>query len=106
MLSIGTFAFAAPWILTALVVLPAIWWLLRLTPPAPKRISFPPLRLLLGLTPKEETPHRTPWWLILLRLAIAALVILALAQPLLRANEALPGDGPIVVVVDNGWASG
>ncbi len=106
MLSLGPFAFAAPWLLAALVVLPAIWWLLRLTPPAPRRIAFPPLRLLLGLAPKEETPHRTPWWLILLRLAIAALVIVALAQPLLRASDVLVGDGPIVVVVDNGWASG
>ncbi len=106
MLSLGPFAFAAPWLLAALVVLPAIWWLLRLTPPAPRRIAFPPLRLLLGLAPKEETPYRTPWWLILLRLAIAALVIVALAQPLLRASDVLTGDGPIVVVVDNGWASG
>jgi len=106
MVSLGPLAFAAPWLLAALVVLPAIWWLLRLTPPAPRRVMFPPLRLLLGLLPKEETPYRTPWWLILLRLAIAALVIVALAQPLLRASEALSGEGPIVVVVDNGWAAG
>jgi len=42
-----------------------IWWLLRVTPPAPRQIAFPAIRLLLGLTPREETPARTPWWLIL-----------------------------------------
>ena len=30
-------------------LLPAIWWLLRVTPPLPRRVVFPPLRLLLGL---------------------------------------------------------
>ena len=77
MLALGSLAFAAPWILTALAALPVIWWLLRVTPPAPRRISFPAIALLLGLRPREETPARTPWWLILLRTVLAALVILA-----------------------------
>ena len=67
MLALGSLAFAAPWLLAALAALPVIWWLLRVTPPAPRRIAFPAIRLLLGLTPREETPARTPWWLILLR---------------------------------------
>ena len=41
-------SFGAPYILGALIVLPAVWWLLRVTPPLPRRIVFPPLRLLLG----------------------------------------------------------
>ncbi len=53
-------SFGAPFILGALIVLPAVWWLLRVTPPLPRRIVFPPLRLLLGLSGKEETPARTP----------------------------------------------
>ncbi|MEX0808378.1 MAG: DUF4159 domain-containing protein [Dongiaceae bacterium] len=105
MLTLGGLTFAAPWMLAAFALLPVVWWLLRLTPPAPRRVLFPPLRLLLGLLPKEETPHRTPWWLILLRLFIAGLVILAVAQPLLRASDALPGDGPIVILLDNGWSA-
>ena len=40
--------FANPWLLWALAALPVIWFLLRVTPPAPKRVVFPPLRLLLG----------------------------------------------------------
>lgn len=99
-------AFASPWLLLALCALPVIWWLLRVTPPAPRRIAFPPLRLLLGLVPREETPARTPLWLILLRMAIAALVILAVAHPLLHPQKRLAGGrGPLVLIVDNGWAA-
>jgi len=53
MLSLGLLAFASPWLLAALVGLPVIWWLLRVTPPAPRRIPFPALRLLLGLSQRE-----------------------------------------------------
>jgi len=102
MLALGSLAFAAPWLLTALAALPVIWWLLRVTPPAPRLISFPAIRLLLGLTPREETPARTPWWLILLRTVLAALVILALAHPLLNPRLRLVGDGPVALIVDDG----
>jgi hypothetical protein len=105
MLSLGTLAFATPWVLTALVVLPAIVWLLRVTPPSPRRLRFPAIELLRGLTAREETPARTPWWLLLLRLITALAVILALASPLLNPHAALTGNGPIVLVVDNGWAA-
>ena len=105
MLSLGTFAFAAPWALLGLASLPVLWWLLRVTPPAPRRIAFPPIRLLLDLRPKEETPAKTPLWLILLRMLLAALAILALAQPLLNPSAGLTGSGPLVLVVDDGWAA-
>ena len=52
--------FAAPWLLVGLASLPVLWWLLRVTPPAPRRVRFPALRLLLGLSPREETPAKTP----------------------------------------------
>ena len=83
MLQLGPLAFAQPFVLLALAILPVLWWLLRVTPPAPRRLSFPAVRLLLGLVPPEETPARTPWWLILLRTAIALLIIFALALPLI-----------------------
>jgi hypothetical protein len=104
----GLFAalsFGAPWILAALIVLPVLWWLLKVTPPQPRRILFPPLRLLLGLKDEEQTPAHTPWWLLLLRLIAAALLILALADPLLGRAVKLLGDGPLVIVVDNGWTA-
>src|SRR5437762_1850085 len=105
MLALGSLAFASPWLLVALAALPVIWWLLRVTPPAPRHIAFPAIRLLLGLVPREETPARTPWWLILLRTVIAALVIVALAHPLLNPQLRLAGDGPVALVIDDGWAA-
>lgn len=106
MLGLGPLAFAAPWLLTALAVLPVLWWLLKVTPPAPRLQSFPAIRLLRDLVNPEETPARTPPWLLILRLVIAGLVILALARPLVNPDRALPGSGPLLLVVDNGWASG
>src|SRR5579859_3486141 len=105
MLAFGSFAFAAPWLLAALAGLPVIWWLLRVTPPAPRRIAFPAIRLLFGLRPREETPARTPWWLILLRTVMAALIILALAEPLINPPAHLAGNGPVALVIDDGWAA-
>jgi hypothetical protein len=99
-------AFAAPAILAGLLVLPIIWWLLRLTPPRPREEVFPPLSILAGILKKEETPARSPWWLTLLRLAIAGLVVLALADPVLNPREgAVATSGPLVLIVDNGWAT-
>lgn len=99
-------AFAAPWILTALALLPVIWWLLRLTPPRPREISFPPTRLLLDIDQHEETPQRSPWWLTLLRLLLTALLIIALAGPIWRPTENVnSGNGTLWVILDNGWTS-
>ena len=84
--------FAAPLALVALATLPLLWWLLRVTPPSPRRETFPAIRLLLGLHPTEETPARTPWWLLLLRLVAAAFVIIALARPILDSTGSMAGD--------------
>ena len=97
--------FVAPWVLSGLLALPLLWWLLRVTPPAPRSEIFPAVRFLLGLNATEETPARTPWWLMALRLLAAGLVIVALARPVLDAGAALAGKGPVLLVVDNGWAS-
>ena len=106
MLSIGALSFALPWLLLALAALPVLWWLLRAVPPAPVRIAFPAIRLLFGLPQHEETPHRTPWWLLAMRLLLAALIILALAQPVIDPGRLLRGNGPLVLVIDNDWSSG
>ncbi|MBN8891604.1 MAG: BatA domain-containing protein, partial [Rhodospirillales bacterium] len=97
--------FAAPWVLLALAALPLLWWLLRITPPAPRTEVFPAIRLLLGLHAVEETPARTPWWLLALRIAAAGLIVLGLARPILDAGASLPGSGPVLLVVDDGWAA-
>ncbi len=101
----GTLAFLNPWILAGLIFLPALWFLLRVTPPAPRLIVFPAARFVAGLIPEEPTTSRTPWWILLLRLITLALIIVALAKPVLNPGEALPGSGPIRLVIDNGWAA-
>src|ERR1700721_4614954 len=78
-------SFAEPLLLLALLSLPVLWWLLRVMPPRPRRIEFPPTRLLFDIAPKEETPSRTPWWLTALRLAGS------------RA--------PLVILLDDGWSA-
>lgn len=97
--------FAAPLALLALVILPPLYFLLRLTPPSPKRLRFPPVSLLQNLPVAHRTPHRLPFWLLLLRLAAVTLIILGFAGPTLRPPPALPGSGPVLLVIDNGWAS-
>ncbi len=99
--------FAEPLILLALAVLPILWWLLRATPPAPRDQIFPAIRLLAGLQSPEETPARTPWWLLALRLGAAGLVIVGLAGPILGAGG-LPmlSRGTALLVIDDGFASG
>jgi hypothetical protein len=99
-------AFAQPLVLLGLLSLPLLWWLLRLIPPRPRRVDFPPTRMLFDIAPKEETPSRTPWWLTLLRLVLAALVILAAAGP--QWNPAIVTSGgptPLALLIDDGWAA-
>ena len=98
--------FAQPLVLLGLLSLPVLWYLLRLIPPRPRRIEFPPTRLLFDIHPKEDTPARTPWWLTLLRLVLAALVILAAAGPMWNPPVATStGATPIALLIDDGWAS-
>ncbi len=103
----GLFAnvvFLQPWILSALLVLPLLWYLLRVTPPVPRVIYFPATRFLAGLISEEQTPSKTPWWILLLRLLIAALIIIALARPVYNPAENIEGNGPVRLVMDNSWA--
>ena len=61
MLSLGTFAFAAPGMLALLLALPLIYWLLRMIPPAPKLVRFPAIRLLVGLEPPNVPSACSTW---------------------------------------------
>ncbi|WP_127105297.1 DUF4159 domain-containing protein [Pararhodobacter zhoushanensis] len=97
--------FTTPVLLWALLALPILWWLLRAVPPAPVRRRFPGIALLLGLRERDPESQRTPWWLLLLRVAALAALILALAGPVLNPSRALPGQGPLLVVLDGSWAS-
>ena len=97
-------AFTAPWLLLALVALPVLWLLLRAVPPAPIRRRFPGVALLLGLVDEDREADKTPWWLLALRMAAVAAAIVAFAGPVLNPREQVAGTGPLLVVLDGGWA--
>ena len=98
--------FAQPLVLLGLLSLPVLWWLLRLVPPRPRRQKLGPEKLLLDILPKEETPARTPWWLTLLRLTLAALLIFAAAGPLWNPPLATSqASAPLALLIDDGWAA-
>lgn len=101
----GALSFASPLVLTALLALPLVWLILRATPPSPQTARFPAFIILKRLENREETPARTPWPLLLLRLFLAAIVILALAGPILNAPDAEDREGPLVVVIDDTFAA-
>ena len=100
-------AFAAPAVLLALALLPAIWWLLRVTPPRPQIMAYGPTRSVVSqIGVEEKTPSKSPWWLTALRLLLAGAVIVALAGPIYKpTTDEAPGTGPLLIVVENGWAS-
>ncbi|NAZ36765.1 DUF4159 domain-containing protein [Rubellimicrobium sp. CFH 75288] len=101
---LGPLGFTAPWLLLGLLALPILWLLLRAVPPAPVRRRFPGVALLLGLEDRDRQADRTPWWLLLLRLAAVAAAILAFAGPVLNPRAEGRGTGPLLVVLDGSWA--
>lgn len=102
---LGMIGFTAPAVLTALIVLPVLWWLLRAVPPAPMRRRFPGIALLMGLRERDPESQRTPWWLMALRITALAALITGLAGPVLNPRSDSPGEGPLLVVMDASWAS-
>jgi hypothetical protein len=104
MFTLSSLAFTSGWLLLGLITLPILWLLLRAVPPAPIRRRFPGVALLLGLTDNESQSDRTPWWLLLLRLAAVAAVIIGFAGPILNPQAARPGTGPLLIIADGTWA--
>ncbi|TRW95691.1 DUF4159 domain-containing protein [Paracoccus sp. M683] len=105
MLILGPLGFVTPWILAALAALPILWIILRAMPPAPRLQQFPGVALLLGLRDPVPVARRTPWWLLLLRLLAMALLILAFAGPVWKPVQRAAEPGPLLVVLDAGWAA-
>ncbi len=92
--------------LAGLAALPVLWWLLRAIPPSPKTQVFAGVRLLLGLQDEERQTDRTPWWLLLLRCLAVAAALIGFSQPVLNLAERIGGGGgPLLVLMDAGWAS-
>lgn len=104
MFTLGSIGFLSPWLLVALVALPILWVLLRAVPPAPIRRRFPGVALLLGLKDDDAETDKTPWWLLLLRMLAVAAAIIGFAGPVLNPEQKQAGSGPLLVVLDGGWA--
>ena len=104
MWTLGPIGFTAPWLLLGLIALPILWLLLRAVPPAPIRRMFPGVAVLLGLTDDETQTDRTPWWLLLLRTIAIAAAIIGFAGPVLNPKVETAGNGPLLVLVEGGWA--
>ena len=105
MAGLSSIGFLAPGLLLGLVALPVLWWLLRAIPPAAIRRRFPAVALLLGLKDAETTPHKTPWWLLLLRALAIGAAIVGFAGPVLNPKEGTSSTGPLLVLLDGSWAS-
>ena len=104
MFMIGPIGFVTPFFLLALLALPILWVLLRAIPPAPTRRRFPGVALLLGLRDDSVEAAKTPWWLLLLRTLAIGAAIVGFAGPVLNPAPKLPGNGPLLVVMDATWA--
>lgn len=101
---LAALSFAQPLLLWALIILPILWLILRAIPPAAKRLRFAAVMLLLGLKDETRQSDRTPWWLLLLRVAAIGAAIIGFAGPIVNPSPATPGNGPLLVVLDGGWA--
>src|SRR5271155_1354997 len=99
-------SFAEPLLLLGLLSLPVLWWLLRVMPPRPRRVEFPPTRLLFDIAPKEETPSRPPRWLTAWRRGAATGVFSAPAGPIWNPQTGIAGSSaPLVILLDDGWSA-
>lgn len=97
--------FGSPIALWALISIPAVWLLLKIFPPSPSTITFPPINFLLGLKNEQETASKTPLWLLLFRILFLILLILAFSNPSFNTKPIFPNSGPVILVIDNGWSS-
>lgn len=103
--TLGGLTLLAPLTLLGLISLPLIWWILKITPPKPQKMSFPPLRLLQQVKTEEETPNATPLWLLLFRLLLVSLIIFALSLPIIKQAEGI-NERPITLLLDTHWSAG
>jgi hypothetical protein len=102
---LGNVSFLLPWTLAAFVLIPALWYLLNVSPPKPKTIKFPAVRILQEMSNTHTIAKKTPWWILLLRSLIISMLIFAMSQPVWDENHAQDGiDTPMVLILDNDWS--
>ncbi len=99
--------FLSPFMLGFLLLLPALWWLLKIIPPKPKHVKFAGTFLLKDIKEKDHEKRSMPLWLLLLRMAIITLFIIAFAGPFYNNQEQTDkASAPIsIIIIDNGWSA-
>ena len=106
--ALGPLLFLTPLALLALLGLQLLWFVLRATPPQPKDQTLPSFALFEDMEPIEETPDKTPWWIIALRMLVITLAIIGLSTPVWspRQNaEDAVFDRDVLLIVDDGWTA-
>lgn len=98
-------SFFTPWALIGLAVLPVVWWLIKLTPARVLHVKFPAVHLLQRIEKTETTAHATPWWLMVMRSIVVVALVIAAAHPIRNPGAGFPSEGPLLLVIDDGWAA-
>ncbi len=100
----GPIGFLTPWLLTALVALPILWILLGRCRRRRSGGGFRAWRCFWAARDDDAETDKTPWWLLLLRMLAVAAAIVGFAGPVLNPEQKQAGSGPLLVVLDGGWA--
>lgn len=103
---LGPVTFASPWLLSAIAAVAPMWFLLKTIPPKPREVILPTLRLLFGLSAQRQQPAQMPLWQKILKLSIPAAFIVGAAQPQWKPEQPIEGQGPVMLVVDDGAYAG
>ena len=99
-------SFYHPIYLISLLLLPFIYFLIKLTPPQPRVIVFPPINILKKIVPAEKTPKNIPLLLLIVRLLLVGAIITALAGPYYQiSDKIIINNKPLLIMVDDSWSS-
>ena len=104
---LANLSFTYPWMLAGLAALPAIWLLLRLTPPRPQTVPFPPGVAAARIAGERKDPDPQPLVADLAADAGRGRRDRRPRRPVIKPQSAATAAiaQPLVVVVDNGWAA-
>jgi len=106
MMSLLSIGFTQPWLFIALIALPGLWLLLRLNPPRPQSIPFPPFPLLSKEAKTQPEPRRLPLWLLIIRIILCLTVLTAMAGPIIEPERHLiEGSNPLLIIIDDDWTA-
>lgn len=98
-------SFTNPLALIGLLSLPAVWFVIKLTPPRARTISFSSLFIIEKLKSSKKSSQKTPIWLLLLRMLIILILVLTLSDPYINLSKTFKSNSNTIIIVDDGWSS-